>query len=89
MFGFDPAVGCSGLVTSKRAVVVYTSAVYGPQYRPGFGTDFQQPFFDEWLDWAGITDHLSITFRPNLVTGDADTARRAVHEQARELGGSI
>ena len=86
VFGFDPATGYSGLVTGKKAAVIYTSAVYGPDFRPGFGRDFQQAYLDDWLDWAGITDHEAITFRPNLVTEDADTARRLAHDQARDLG---
>lgn len=86
VFGFDPVTGYSGLLTGRKAAVVYTSAVYGPVFRPGFGHDFQQMFFDTWLDWAGITDHTAITFRPNLVTADADTARRLAHEQAADLG---
>lgn len=86
VFGFDAATGYSGLLTGKKAAVVYTSAVYGPAFRPGFGRDFQQPYFDGWLEWAGITEHTAITFRPNLVTGDADTARQLAHEQARDLG---
>src|SRR5437660_1264094 len=53
---------------------------------PGFGRDFQQTFFDDWLEWAGITDHTAVTFRPNLVTQDADTVRRLAHDQARDLG---
>lgn len=85
-FGFDPATGYSGLLTGKKAAVVYTSAVYGPVFRPGFGHDFQQPFFDTWLDWAGITEHTAITFRPDLVTADADGARQLAHAQAADLG---
>jgi FMN-dependent NADH-azoreductase len=86
VFGFDAGTGYTGLVTGKKAAVVYTSAVYGPGHRPGFGSDFQQTFFDDWLEWAGITDHTSVTFRPNLVTGDAEGARRLAHDQARDLG---
>jgi FMN-dependent NADH-azoreductase len=86
VFGFDPAAGYTGLVTGRKAAVVYTSAVYGPDYREGFGCDYQQTFFDGWLDWAGITDHTAITFRPNLVTADADIARRQAHAAARDLG---
>lgn len=86
VFGFDTAAGYAGLVTGRKAAVVYTSAVYGPAYRPGFGRDFQQSFFDDWLDWAGITDHTAITFRPDLVTADADAARRQAHAAARDLG---
>jgi FMN-dependent NADH-azoreductase len=86
VFGFDPASGYTGLVTGRKAAVIYTSAVYGPAWRPGFGTDFQQSFFDDWLDWAGITDHTAISLRPNLVTDDAEAARCLAHSQARDLG---
>ena len=86
VFGFDPAAGYTGLLTGKKAAVIYTSAVYGPAHRPGFGTDFQSTFFNDWLDWAGITDHTEIAFRPDLVTADPDNGRLRAHEQARDLG---
>jgi FMN-dependent NADH-azoreductase len=84
VFGFDPERGYTGLLTGKKAAVIYTSAVYGPGRGPAFGADFQAPYFDDWLRWAGITDITEIQFRPNLATADADTARRAAHAQARD-----
>ncbi|MDF3051358.1 MAG: hypothetical protein K0R87_2996 [Pseudonocardia sp.] len=48
--------------------------------------DFQRPFFDDWLRWAGIDDITSIDFRPDLATADADTGRRAAHAAARDAG---
>lgn len=89
VFGFDPAEGYRGLVTGKKAAVVYTSAVYGPDFRPGFGRDFQQTYFDEWLDWIGVAERTSIAFRPNLVTSEADRDRRVAHERAREVGAAF
>jgi FMN-dependent NADH-azoreductase len=86
VFGFNPATGYDGLLAGKKAAVIYTSAVYGPTYRPGFGADFQLTFFNDWLDWADITDHTVITFQPNLVRADAGDHRHLVHEQARGLG---
>jgi FMN-dependent NADH-azoreductase len=86
VFGFDPVAGYTGLLAGKRAAVVYTSAVYGDGRGPAFGTDFQAPYFDDWLRWAGITDVSTIQFRPGLVTADPDTGRRYAHEQARDLG---
>src|ERR671929_428865 len=59
VFGFDPERGYSGLLRGKKAAVVYTSAVYGPGRPSTFGADFQAPFFDDWLEWVGITDHAS------------------------------
>jgi len=84
VFGFDPEHGYTGLLTGRRAVVVYTSAVYGPERPAAFGTDFQAPYFRDWLTWAGIADITEIHFRPNLATGDAEAGRQAAHAAARE-----
>ena len=85
VFGFDPAAGYTGLLTGKKAAVIYTSAVYGDGRGPEFGADFQAPYFGGWLRWAGVTDINEIQFRPNLATADAETPRRQAHEQARDL----
>jgi FMN-dependent NADH-azoreductase len=84
VFSFDPEHGYTGLLTGRRAVVVYTSAVYGPERPAAFGTDFQAPYFRGWLTWAGIADITEIQFRPNLATADAETGRQAAHAAARE-----
>jgi FMN-dependent NADH-azoreductase len=84
VFSFDPAAGYTGLLQGKKATVIYTSAVYGEGLPPSFGSDFQQPYLEDWLRWAGIHDITPIQFRPNLVTATADTDRKLAHEQARE-----
>ncbi|WIM98997.1 NAD(P)H-dependent oxidoreductase [Actinoplanes oblitus] len=84
VFGFDPAAGYSGLLHGKKATVVYTSAVYGPDRPPAFGSDFQSTYFADWLHWTGIHDQTEIHFRPNLATADAETDRAAAHDRARE-----
>ncbi|MEU4695309.1 NAD(P)H-dependent oxidoreductase [Actinoplanes sp. NPDC023714] len=84
LFGFDAAEGYTGLLRGKRAAVIYTSAVYGPARGPAFGADFQAPYVEEWLRWSGITDIRTIHFRPNLVTADAEAARRSAHARARD-----
>ena len=66
--------------------MIYTSAVWGADRGPEFGRDFQQPYFDDWLRWAGITDITTVRFQPNLVTADADPGRRAALAQARDAG---
>ncbi|GAA1806066.1 FMN-dependent NADH-azoreductase [Agromyces neolithicus] len=86
VFDFDPEVGYSGLLGGRRAAVVYTSAVYGDDRPASFGSDFQRPYFHDWLNWAGITDVSSITFRPNLAIADAEPGRRAAHDEARRAG---
>jgi FMN-dependent NADH-azoreductase len=84
IFGFDPAEGYTGLLRGKRAAIIYTSAVYGPERGPSFGADFQAPYLEDWLRWAGVTDISTIHFRPNLATADADAARERAHAQARD-----
>jgi FMN-dependent NADH-azoreductase len=84
VFTFDAGHGYTGLLTGKRAVVVYTSAVYGTGRPAAFGSDFQAPYFNDWLAWAGITDTTEIFFRPGLATADADAGRQAAHAAARE-----
>lgn len=89
VFSFDPVAGYTGLLRGKKAAVIYTSAVYGEGLAPAFGADFQQPYLENWLQWAGIHDITSIQFRPNLVTATADTDRKLAHEQAREAAGKF
>ena len=86
VFGFDAQHGYTGLLRDKKAAVVYTSAVYGDGRGPGFGSDFQSTFFEDWLRWAGITDIATVQFRPNLASADAETGRREAHARAREEG---
>ena len=84
LFGFDPGAGYTGLLAGKKAAVIYTSAVFGPGRPASFGADFQRPFLDDWLRWAGITDITSVEFRPNLATADAESERQAAHAAARD-----
>ena len=89
VFGFDGNTGYTGLVTGKKAVVVYTSAVYGDDRGPQFGVDFQAPYFHDWLRWAGITDVTQITFRPNLAVDDPEPGRQAAHAAARDAAKTL
>lgn len=86
VFAFDRDDGYSALLSGKRAAVVYTSAVYGPQRGPAFGTDFQAPYLRDWLRWAGIDEVEEVHFRPDLVIADPEGNRAAAHAAARELG---
>ncbi|MBV9448777.1 MAG: NAD(P)H-dependent oxidoreductase [Streptosporangiaceae bacterium] len=88
-FTFDPDHGYTGLLTGKRATVIYTSAVYGPGRSASFGVDFQAPYFNDWLAWAGIKDVTEIHFRPDLATPNAATERRAAHAVARQAATRI
>ncbi|WP_143231232.1 hypothetical protein [Actinosynnema sp. ALI-1.44] len=52
---------------------------------PSFGADFQRPYLDNWLRWAGIKDVTGIQFRPNLVTATGAEDRATAHDQARDV----
>ena len=84
LFAFDPVEGYTGLLRNKRAAVIYTGAVYGRDRGPAFGNDFQQPYFEDWLRWAGVDEIHSIAFHPNLATADPEPGRRAAHDQATD-----
>jgi FMN-dependent NADH-azoreductase len=89
VFGFDPATGYTGLLAGKRAVVVYTSAVYYEGAPPEFGADFHRAYFNDWLRWAGIDVVSEVRFQPNLVTSDAAGGRSIAKATARSLGESF
>ncbi|MEO6206025.1 MAG: NAD(P)H-dependent oxidoreductase [Mycobacteriales bacterium] len=86
VFSFDPETGYTGLLTGKKAAVIYTSAVYGAGRSPSFGDDFQAPYVNSWLRWTGIDDITTVEFRPNLATADADSDRQRAHAEARDAG---
>jgi FMN-dependent NADH-azoreductase len=85
IFGVDPYAGYEPLLAGrgKRAAVIYTSAVWGPQLGPEFGTDFQSTYFGDWLRWTGIDDITEIRHHPTL-TGDADASMAAARDAARQ-----
>lgn len=86
VFGFDPETGYTGLLRGKRAAVIYTSAVYGADRPPAFGSDFQSTFLEDWLRWAGITDITTVELRPNLAVDKAESRRVEAHRRAATIG---
>jgi FMN-dependent NADH-azoreductase len=86
VFAFDPASGYTGLLAGKRAVVIYTSAVYREGAPSAFGADFHRAYFNHWLRWAGIDEVSEVRFQPNLVTSDAEAGRAIAKASARTLG---
>lgn len=89
VFGFDPVTGYEGLLTGKKAAVIYTGAVWGDDRGPEFGSDFQKPFFEGWLRWAGIDDITSVRFQPNLAAADVDLARKKAHAAVLDAAGAF
>jgi len=85
-FSFSPATGYTGLVTGKKAVVVYAR---GGAYGPGTGAeayDLQTKTLSGLLGFIGVTDQQSILVEPMLAGRDTvDKAVLAACEQARNL----
>jgi FMN-dependent NADH-azoreductase len=90
IFTVDPEEGYTHLLAGqeKRAVVVYSSAVWGPKLGPEFGTNFQSTYFEDWLQWTGITDISEVRFHPTL-TGDYAGELAAALADAREIGNTF
>jgi FMN-dependent NADH-azoreductase len=86
VFAFDPAAGYTGLLAGKRAVVVYTSAVYHDGAPSSFGADFHRTYFNDWLRWAGIAEVGEVRFQPNLVTSDTGAGGTLAKASVRALG---
>jgi FMN-dependent NADH-azoreductase len=90
IFGVDPHTGYQHLlaVQGKKAAVLYTSGVWGPDLGPEFGSNFQSTYFADWLRWTGITDISEIRYHPTL-TGDIADARQAADADARCVAKSL
>jgi FMN-dependent NADH-azoreductase len=86
LFAFDPDHGYTGLLTGKKAAVIYTSGVYAPGRGLAFGADFHATYFNDWLRFAGVDDVSEVRFQPTIATADAEAIRRAAHAEARRLG---
>ena len=84
-FGFDPAPGYRGLLQGRKATVVYTSGVYSPGADRAFGSDFHSTYFNDWLEFIGITDIAEIRFQPTVLTATPDEARESARGRARQL----
>jgi FMN-dependent NADH-azoreductase len=85
VFGVDPQTGYISLLAGrgKRAAVIYTSAVWGPELGAEFGRNFQSNYFNDWLTWIGVPDITEVRYHPTLV-GDVPQARLNAQAAARD-----
>jgi FMN-dependent NADH-azoreductase len=89
-FSFDPETGYCGLLgEGRRAIALYTSAVYAPGVAPAFGRDFHSTYFEGWLRFIGIEDITSVRLQPTFPGGDFAQRRALAHEQAAALGARL
>ena len=86
VFGFTPADGYTGLITGRKAAVVYTSGIYSPGAPLAFGNDFHASYFSDWLRFAGITDVTEIRFQPTVLTATPDADRAVAAARAADAG---
>jgi FMN-dependent NADH-azoreductase len=86
VFAFDAEKGYTGLLTGKKAAVMYTSGVYAAGRGQAFGSDFHATYFNDWLRFAGVEDVSEVRFQPTIATADPDALRRTAQAEARRLG---
>ena len=77
-FSFSPEKGYEGLLTGKRAFVVYARGGDYPEGTEAEAMDFQRRYLETLLGFIGITDVRSITLQPMLMAGPDIAA----HERA-------
>ncbi|HEY2753621.1 NAD(P)H-dependent oxidoreductase [Phenylobacterium sp.] len=53
VFAFTPTDSYTGLITGRKAAVVYTSGIYSPGAPLAFGSDFHASYLNDWLRFAG------------------------------------
>lgn len=85
-FSFDPATGYHGLLGGRRAVALYTGAVWSPGAPEGFGVDFHSTYLEHWLGFVGVEEVASVRLQPTFDDGTLDARRATALAQARALG---
>ncbi|GGK49273.1 FMN-dependent NADH-azoreductase [Salinarimonas ramus] len=81
-FGFDMEKGYTGLMTGKRAFVVYASGVYHENVPANFGSDFATPYLDDWFKFIGVHDIEHIHVAPTVVNADFASTKAAALAEA-------
>lgn len=90
LFSFSSGSGYQGLVTGKRALMVYARGDEYPSGIPGNGEDLQKPYMDMWLRYIGITDIQSILIEGTLHGPDKTKAATAqAVDEARKIARSF
>ncbi len=86
LFGLDPATGYFGLLSGKRAVLVYTSGAFSPAApSPAFGIDHQSTYMRAWLNQAGVSDIAEVRYQPTLLDPESEAAFERAKQAAAAL----
>lgn len=86
LFGFTPQDGYSGLISGRKAAVIYTSGVYSPGAPLAFGADFHASFFNDWLRFAGFNDVTEIRWQPTVLTATRDADKAEALQRSADAG---
>ncbi|MGR4069541.1 FMN-dependent NADH-azoreductase [Billgrantia sp. C5P2] len=92
LFSFDPETGFSGLLTGKKAIVVYARGLSyaSDSFTPSREFDHQKGYFEAWLKFIGVTDVQSIIVEKTLFGSEVDSeARQQACQQASQLARSL
>jgi FMN-dependent NADH-azoreductase len=77
---WSPTEGYRGLLTGKKALLIYASAGDYRAAAPEPWQDFQKPYLRQWLRFLGVTDIHEITVAPTLA--DPELLARITHNAA-------
>ena len=89
LFSFTPEDGYTGLISGKKAAVIYTSGVYTPGASLGYGADFHSAFFNDWLRFAGFADVTEIRWQPTVRTVTRDADKAVALKRAADVGSAF
>jgi FMN-dependent NADH-azoreductase len=81
--------GYAGLMTGKKAAVVYTSGTFAQSRGPEFGRDFQSTYFEDWLNLIGITDITRTRVQPTILSPTLTEQLHAANQWSTETGATF
>lgn len=81
--------GYAGLMTGKKAAVVYTSGTFAQSRGPEFGRDFQSTYFEDWLTLIGITDITRTRVQPTILSATLTEQLLAARRWSAEAGATF
>ncbi|WP_104202807.1 FMN-dependent NADH-azoreductase [Billgrantia saliphila] len=78
LFSFDPEKGFSGLLTGKKAIVIYARGLsyVADSFTPAPEFDYQKSYFEQWLKFVGIKEVESVIVEKTLFGTEVDGAAR-------------
>jgi FMN-dependent NADH-azoreductase len=89
-FSFSPKEGYKGLVTGKKAAVVYARGGAYPAGSEGEGSDLQKKYMELILGFIGFTDITPIVIEPTLAKPESvEKTKAEAAAKARSAAGAF